>query len=293
MPLLSRPRVTLSLEPDELRVLVIERGQQVTTWGRVRLSPGTMQGDVIRNPLAVAQALHTLWQVHRIPSNRVVVSIPASQTSVRLVAVQPDQPVDRETALNLAARFWPLESSSVAWQVLEYVGRPMLFLLRVPQEVVDQIHALFSEVGLRIVGLEPKPLALLRAIGREQAIIVDVEPSLATVVIAGEGIPFHVAGYPLDAPLLSTAMSKAVRVVEFLNSALGRYNVSGPGAPIDITVPLFCTGALGDFPFLHRLVREVLGQTIERLTVPVPVPADLPVHRYMANVGLALKRRLW
>lgn len=290
MWLLSRPRVTLTLDPDEVRVLVLERGH-VTAWGRAPLDKGALQGDIIRDPAAVIQAVRTLWQVHRVPSRRVVVSIPASHTAVRLITVQPHDPVDEVTAHNLAARFWPLETSSVAWQLLEQAGRRVLFLLRVPREVVDHVYAVLTEAGLRVVGLEPKPLALLRAVGRERVVIVDVEPSLVTVLVTDGGIPLHVASHDLDAPLLRSRETKAVRAVEFSHAVLQRYNVSGPGAPVDETVPFFLTGSLGNDPFLRRLVREALGYPVTELLPPVPVPPELPLSRYAANIGLALKGR--
>ncbi|MDQ7028652.1 MAG: hypothetical protein Q9O62_02135 [Ardenticatenia bacterium] len=283
-----RLRITLCLEPDELRLLVV-RGQQVESWGRAPLPRGTLRGDVIHNPQAIARALQTLWEVHRVPSSRALVSMPGLQTSVRLVTLPPHESADNHTALEIAARFWPTEVSSVAWQVMEHADRRTLLLLRVPQAVVDRVYTTLGQAGVRVQALEPKPLALLRAVGHAHCVILDGEPSLATVVIADEAIPLLVSSHPLDVPLLSTVHDKAIRLAEFLEAAVQEYNGRGRGRPVDASTPVFCTGALGASPFLRRLVQEALGYRVADWTPSFPLPPELPQSRYAANVGLALK----
>ncbi|GEM_PF-5659305 len=285
----QRPRVTLCVEPDELRLLVV-RGKRVDAWGRAPLPRGALHGDVIRDPHAVIRAVRMLWEVHRVPSRQVIVATPGLQTSVRLVTLPPHQHVDERAATEIASRFWPAEGSVVAWHVIEHAGRRTLILLRVPRATVDQTYAVLEQAGMRVRALEPKPLALLRAVGHAHCVIVDGEPSLATVVVADEFIPLLVLSEPLHAPLLTTARDKAVRLAEFLEAAVQEYNARGRGRPVDASTPVFCTGALGTFPFLRRLIQEALGYTVADWGSPLLLPAELPERRYVANVGLALKR---
>lgn len=295
----DRARVTLSVERDVARLLVV-RGEEVTQWGSTPLPANAVHAErrgLIVKPAPVGAALRSLWQRHPAPTTGLLVTIPPDESSTRLVVLQPDTTVDEGVARDMAGGFWSLESSVLGWQVVQRNGRRLLFLFRTQRAAVEQMVAALSEANLTPAAIEPKPLALMRAAGRERCVIVDLERASLTVIVVDEALPGFVITWPLQAPLLDIPEAKMTRLAEAFLEALKRYNRERRGAPVDTAVPVVCTGALGDRPFLHEILESVLEYPVVESTLSpkgmhssIRMPPDLPVQQYMANIGLAFKQ---
>jgi len=131
-------------------------------------------------------------------------------------------------------------------------------------------------------------MALIRAVNREQALILNIEPTSFDTVMVVNGIPEIMrttAWQPGDLSLEDKAEHLAVA----LDLTVGFYNSHHPSFPLDPATPLFITGKMsGDFAMMEKLQARV-GYPVEPLTPPLECPAHLPVSQYAVNIGLALK----
>lgn len=289
MALFRHVRTTLSIEHDVLRLLVVE-GSAVTTWGSAPLPAGAVQDGYIDDVEAVGASLAALVERYEPPTDGVYVSLPPGESSTRLVTLQPETEVNEESVDRMASGFWALDTSVVGWEEIQQNGRRKLFLLRVHRDIIDDLVTALDIGGWRPAAVEPKPLALMRAAGAPRCFIADVERSTLTVTLAEHSLPEQVTTWPLTAPLLAQPEAKITRLADALSDIViqkrERAPADAPGEP----APVFCSGAHGAHPFLYSVLETVFGREVTVPTIPFDVPDDIPIHQYMANIGLVQKR---
>lgn len=289
MALFRHVRTTLSIEHDVLRMLVVEDGA-VTIWGSAPLPAGAIQNGHIDDVEAIGASLAALVQRYEPPTDDVYVSLPPGESSTRLVALQPETDVNEETVHRMASGFWALDTSVVGWEEIQQNGRRKLFLLQVHREVIDDLVAALNIGGWQPAAVEPKPLALMRAAGAPCCIITDVERSTLTVTLADSSLPEKVTTWPLTAPLLAQPEAKVTRLADALSDTMiQQWERVSEDAPEE-SIHVFCSGAYGAHPFLYSMLETVFGHEIVMPTIPFDMPDDVPIHQYMANIGLAQKR---
>jgi len=158
----------------------------------------------------------------------------------------------------------------------------------VPRDVLDSEVLALRAAGINPRTLDLKAMALVRAVNRERAIILNIDAtSLDTVLVVGgvAEIMRTTAWQPADL----TVEDKAEHLAVALELVVGFHNSHHPTLPLDLSTPLFITGQLsGDLALMDEL-RERVAYPIEPFTPPLQYPSHLPASQYAVNIGLALK----
>jgi hypothetical protein len=146
-------------------------------------------------------------------------------------------------------------------------------------------------VGINPQIVELKAMALTRAVNREQALILNIEPSSFDIVIVVNGVPEIMRTVAWQQNGLTP--EKEIDAVEYLAANLETtvdfYNSHHLEIPLEANVPTFITGQMSADINLVEKLQARLDYPVEPLAPPVEFPAYLPVSQYAVNIGLALR----
>ncbi|GAI49724.1 unnamed protein product, partial [marine sediment metagenome] len=126
-----------------------------------------------------------------------------------------------------------------------------------------------KRAALRAAGVNPrvldlKAMALVRAVNREEALILNIEPTSFDVVMVVGGIAEIMRTTAWQEGDLSEE-EQAEHLAVALDLTVGFYNSHHPSYPLDPATPLFITGQMsGDLTLIDKL-QERVGYPIESL----------------------------
>ncbi len=288
----SRQVTTLNIEEQEIRLLVVDRGK-VGQWASAPLTEGLMTEGLIRDPAAVGSAIRGLLASHGVSKRKVVTSVTGLHAISRVLTIPDVKRNLRESVvLREAKREMPVSPDEMyfSWKRLRKKEiQQRVYVLGVPREIIDgQVEA------LRLAGVKPrvmdlKPLALVRAVNRKNAIITNLEDRTLDIVIVVEDIPVIVRTVALGKES-STPERKWDGLVEELLRTIKYYNDSHREAGLHPGVWVYASGALAEGPRFRAELQAAIGRPVVPPQPPLRCPDELPVGRFLVNVGLALKR---
>jgi len=287
---LQKRTVTLNVEGEQIRILAV-RGEAVTSWQEVPLDPGMVKEGVIADPDGVGAALKALLESQSMSGGRLIASVTGFRSIARVLELPKMKPEMLEEAVGREAKREmpvPMEDVYLSWQPLDaYDGHQRVFALGVPRDILDPLLKAMTIAKRQPWAVDTKPLALARAANRDEAIIADVEPGSADIVVVTRGVPVIMrtvverSGEPDGEERIQRFRDELARTVKF-------YNDTHRQEPLEPSTPIFLTGSLAQSAATEPL--EALTQyPIEPLSPPLDCPPDLPVHTYAVNIGLALK----
>jgi type IV pilus assembly protein PilM len=288
---------TLNIEEHEIRLLVVGR-DKVGKWASAPLTPGLIREGLIRDPAAVGSVIRELFASQRVSRRRVVASLTGLRSISRVLTIPQVKPSQLESVvLREAKREMPISLDEIYlfWKVLGKRGdKQGVYMLGVPQEVIDgQVEAL-RQAGIKPRAMDLKPLALVRAVNRKNAIITNLENSTLDVIIVLEDVPVIVRTVALgeESP---TAEKKQDRLVEELSRTIKFYNdthrrITLGEAGLHPGICVYPSGALAEEPRFRETLQAGIEHPLAALQPPLECPDGLPVGRFLVNMGLALKR---
>lgn len=282
--------VSIVIEATDIRYLALQKGR-VSRWGSVPLAAGLMSEGLVANAVEVGRALESLFSRENLDRRRVVAavcglrSIPRLLTLPRLQASMMEAAISREAKREMPVS---LENLYLSWQSLPSSGEQQrIYLLGVPRDLVDAQYRTFQAAGIPLQALDLKPLALVRAVGKQEAVIVNLEQDMLDLILVVDYLPAIMRTFTMN-PSLSP-FAKVDRLVSELNQTIQFYNDSHPTAPIGPNTPICLTGRLlGQREAVERL-RGAVDRPVERPLAPLPCPEELSVPEYMTNLGLVMK----
>ncbi len=284
--------ITLEISSTEIRVMETT-GERVIRWASRSLEPGMFEGEVISDPRALSAAIRQLMTSSGIKAGNVTASVSGLYSLSRMVMVPspPEGTITRQAVLEAAQEVMTLSENELylSWQTItEVEGGQQVLVLGVPRDVVDSEMQALRAAGVNPRVLDTKTMALARVVNREQALIINIEPSSFDMVVIAGGVVEVMrttAWQPEDLSLEDEAEYLAVA----LELTVGFYNSHHSRLPLDPATPLFITGPMsGDLALMEELQARI-GYPIEPLTPPLECPEHLPVSQYAVNIGLALK----
>ena len=288
----GKRKVTLDFDGQILRV-VETKGKNILNWDSAELTPDLMDQGSINDPQAVGEGLSLFLSERKISKRRVVTSVSGYRSVSRVLSLPKVKPKNLEETVRRKAKQempLPLDETYLSWQEVKNDNEHIdVYALAVPRPIIDnQVEAL-RVAGIKPKVMEYKPLALVRLIDRTDAIIVNLEQHSLGVIVVVDGVPEITRSVPLTG---EEADSEAK--VERLSMELARttqfYNDGHRESPLNPELPLFVTGSLFENPDLQEELSKTTSFTIERPTLPIPLPQDFPMLRYSVNLGLALKK---
>ena len=290
-PLFSKGIVTLNIEADSLRFLVAE-GKRVRDWGSLPLAPGLVKDGFSADPAEVSAVINTLFLEKKLPKSRVIAGLTGLRSIPRILSLPKIKSALLEEAIkNESGREMPvpLEELYLSWQLLGATDlERQFFVLGVPRSLLDAEVGTLARAGIKPCAVELKPLALARAVNREEALIIDLEPESFDLVVVAGGIP------AIMRTVISRGEGMALedriwQLADELSRTVSFYNSSHPEQTLGSTTPAFLTGLLANDAGVCELAKAAIDNPIEALAPPLECPPDLPVAQYAVNIGLALR----
>lgn len=284
--------VTLDVDSTGIRLLEISRGM-VRRWASVSFDPGRGEGEVAPPQQALGVEVRRLMASSGIKAKKVIASISGLYSVNRLLPVSslPLGITTQEAVQEVAKEIMPLSVDRVylSWQTITVSeGEPQIIILGTPRETVDDEVRVLRLAGINPQVLELKTIALARAVGRERALILNIESSSLDVVVVADNLPRvmrTVAWQPGD----FTEEEMVEYLATNLEMAADFYNSRNQESPLDATTPLFITGQMSTDLALVEKLQAGSRYPVESLAPPLKYPPYLPVSQYATNIGLALR----
>jgi len=291
MRLFSRSVITLHVESDSVRLLVV-KGERITDWGVEPLEPGLVSDGVVADPQAVGMHVRSVLASHQSRSGKLVASLTGQGSVSRILSFPQMSPsLMTEAITREMKRQMPvsLDEMHVSWQVIGGEnGHLRVFVLGVPRDALrPQVEAL-NHSGRKLRSMDIKPLSLVRGVGRHDALIADLEPESIDIIVVRGGIPDTVRTVSLGSREGETE-DKVRQLGEELARTVKFYTDTHREAPLPPSTPVCLTGSLAGRVASSGVVETSVAYPVEPLSPPLECPPDLPVATFMVNIGLALK----
>jgi hypothetical protein len=292
--LFSGPVTTLDIEGGSVRLL-LAKGRRVIDWGIEPLEADLVADGVIAEPQAVGAHIKSVLAAHHVRNGKLIASL-TGQRSVHRILKFPQMKTQllREAIPREMKREMPvsLDAMHVSWQILDAEnagnGHLRVFALGVQRDILGPQVEAIKLAGRKPDSMDIKPLALVRAVGRREALIADLEPESIDVIVVREAIPATIRTVSLRYEF-SEVEYKVRRLGEELARTVKFYSDTNREDPLSPSTPVCLTGSLAEEVASSGFVEASVPYPIAPLSPPLECPPELPVATFMVNIGLALK----
>jgi Tfp pilus assembly PilM family ATPase len=181
------------------------------------------------------------------------------------------------------------EDNHIYWQALpsETSQTPVL-VLAVAKEALNNFMETLRIGGVRPHRIDLKPMALMRAVNQQDAIIANGESNSVELVIVVNDVPVQIRSIFLGEGVVTQDYAVG-RISDELVRTITTYNEINSEHPLDPEIPVFLCGAMAASVSFAMNVAALTGRTVQPLEPPLRCPEDFPLARFMVNVGLILK----
>ncbi len=289
---MAKKTVNLYIDDTSVRLLLAQ-GKRIKKWADLPLEPGLIKNGFIHKEAEVAAKIKQLFQARKVKTKRVNVGISGLHcltrpiTLPRLPKEMLDEAVGREARRILPV---PPEKLYLSWQSLSSSeGKSRVFLVAIIRKAADALFKMLRQAGLKPDLMDLKPLLLAKLVKEATAIIVDVQPTEFDIVIMADGIPQPIRTVSLPSGALSW-QEKLPMIRNELSRTIEFYNSNNPEEHLSADVPVYVSGELANESESCQSLSEEIGHPILPLTSPLECPVGLDPNRYLANMGLVLKK---
>lgn len=289
--LFSKAKITIAIEDNVLRILLV-KDRKVQAWMNYPLPPELTQEEVEKDPRQYQRLLSFLFFGRENLKSQTMVSIPGTRalfntiTLPRLKDNLVAEAVTREATRQLSVG---MDQAYLFWQAFHTTKDKQDFLsVAVLKTDYDRIYNLLKGAKLQPRLWDLKPLALVRAVGREQGIILDLEHDNIDLILVSQGVPVIVRtlAEPTDVP----DEVLAGQLANYVSETLAYYDNSQEGDTQDIqNSPVVLTGELATKPALVEAIRAASYLRVDQFQSPIEAPPEFPAASFAAALGLALK----
>ena len=280
--------VAIDVDSFSIRLLEVN-DRRVERWVSAALEPGTVRDGAVADPEALGAQIRQLVRSSGVRTRQVVASMSGLYSTSQVLALPPQTEREARRAMpGLAREAIPLEDVRLEWQLMppDETGQEVL-VQGVPASLVDTQLAALHSAGINSNVLETKTVALTRAVDRQQAIIVNVEPTSTDVVVVVNGIPRIMR--TVAQPRELSPEERAGQVVQIVQQTANYYLDHHTGAWVLEETPLFLVGSLADHPVVVETVISRIEYQLEPFEPPIERPPHLPTTQYAVAIGLALE----
>lgn len=287
----SKLTVGLTYEGASLKLLACE-GRRVISWETIPFDPRLVSGNLVAEPYNLGRLIRDAFAMRALPRFKVHCALPAAGTLSRVIEVPRLNERDRRRAvISEAMRALGVSPGRhyVYWQTVDdQADSQLVFVLAVPRDAMRSLIETMRTAGIRPRTVDVTTLALARAAGQPDAIVLELDPTGVDLAIVLDEVPLVLrsAVFGERSLTLEEAQESAI---ELLVAELRRYEDVYPGSRVERSVPVYLAGDFGGGLRLADRIRTATGHPIGRLAPLVDYPADFPVGEYLTNVGLVLK----
>ncbi|WP_067496504.1 type IV pilus assembly protein PilM [Actinoplanes sp. TFC3] len=236
--------IGLDIGSSSIRAVEVRRAKDeysLTNFGQVPLPPGTVQGGILTDPVALTSALKQLWAACKFGTKHVMLGVTNPQLVVREMSVSNLPPKEMRKSLPFQVKdMLPLavERSLLDFRPLEEPGtNPTVrgLLIAMPKDAVMDLVQAVEKAGLHVVNVDLASFALLRAASRLDAqveAIVDIGAEVTSVVVHADGEPLIVRTVPRGGKEITESIATRLGITLPEAEALKcRYGLHGDGHP--------------------------------------------------------------
>jgi Tfp pilus assembly PilM family ATPase len=279
-----RPMVCLDFARDQLTALEVVDGA-VTRW-----ASRPMPEDALRNgdpllPGYVSEAVRQALARAGIQATRARMALPDEATVSRQITLPPMPNRDLVKAMHFAAEKhipFSIDRARWSWDVIERNRNGVtVYLVAAWRDVVDRYAEVARGAGLVPEVLEPRAVAVARALDQDQALVLDAGERRLHVTLLVTGQPTYV-----DEVAIDSVTDNHREAVDRLLQRAYRHQSTASGAPGRLA-PVLLAGELEyadiELPVTGRPVSEVLNGRL-----PV-APSRFRRGAFLANLGLSMR----
>lgn len=280
----STRTVCLDFSRDHLSAVEVVDGT-ISAWETWPLPPGILfNGDPVDSP-SLGDLVRRCLPSIGVQGKQVRMAMPDEATVSRHL-VMPRMP---RRELVQAMRFtaeqhipFPIGRARYSWDVVEMLPEGIrVYLVAAWRDVVDRYAEVARIAGLQPEVLEPRSVAVARALDQDRALLVDTGANSLYLTLFIDGQPMLVDEQPLE----GTAGDRREAMDRLLHRAF-RYQSMVPGEDVRMA-PVLLAGELElaefELPISGRPVTQVLNGHMP------PPPPGFHAGKYLANLGLAMR----
>ena len=279
-----QPVVCLDFGRDQLTALEVMNGE-VTRWVSRPLPDDALRnGDPIL-PGFVGEAVRQTLARAGIEARRARMALPDEATVSRHLTLPPMRRHHLARAMHFAAERnipFPIDRARWAWDVVERRRDGIsVYLVATWRDVVERYAEVARSAALEPEVLEPRALAVARALDQDQALLLDAGERRLQVTLLVGGQPTYV-----DDVVVGTVVSSRREALDRLLQRAYRHQSNVSGSPGRLALVLLAGDleyAEVELPVEGRPVSEVLNGQL-----PVS-PRGFRPGAYLANLGLSLR----
>lgn len=285
---MARKVVSLCVEDTNIKMLIV-KGKRVKAWATMPLEPGLVKNAVILDKDRLSEKIKEFLEINDVVTKRVVVSVSGIHSVYHLLKLPRlsktllDEAVKREAQKIMPI---PLDELYLSWQAFDVSGAETLVcLLGLPRSTIESLIDTFHRAGLSPYLIDINSLAVARAIGERNAIVVDTEPASFHIVVVTDGIPQLLGSTAFGEDAVS-ARRKITVIKQELDRTVRFYNSSHREDPITDDMPLYLVGELGE---VTELLAQAVGYPVKAVPDLLPFPEGFDSAKYSVNLGLTFK----
>ncbi|MBI4322143.1 MAG: hypothetical protein HY675_26930 [Chloroflexi bacterium] len=289
---LKQTRLAVSLEGLTLRLLTCQE-RSVTSWAEIPVEPRLLRNGFPFDARGLAQSLNASEKLAKLPKQNVVAALPGLQSFVRILKVPREVQGNLGTVVAGEARrsipdvernmfiYWQRFGPSNSLQ-------QSVYLLAVPrQPLITYVEGL-TAAGMRPRSIDLRPLAVARAVNRQDAIIGNSESMSLDVVIVRNDVPVMMRSLYLGQDFEPVEYVNA-RLAEELARTVSHFNSTSQEGFLAADTPVVLTGRGAADATLAAMVEDALQYPVAAPEPPFDYPKDFPIADYMVHLGLMLK----
>ena len=284
--------VTLEISSTDIRIMEIDKGK-VVKWASQLLEPGLFEEEVVTDPVMLGNAIRKLMASTGIADKNVITGVSGlySLSRIVLVSVPMGEITPYQTVVDATNEVMPVseEEMYISWQTIGSVeGGQQVLVVSVPKDVVDSEMKSLRSAGLKVRVLDLKAMAIMRAVNKDQALIINIDTESYDVMLVMNGLAeiMHTVAWKPDG---LSPKEQAEQLALALELTVGFYNAHHPEYLFSPGTPLIITGQMSGDADLVQAMHESTNYRIEPLVPPLECPPNLPASQYAVNIGLALK----
>lgn len=282
--------LTLTLEGPNISILSMQ-DRTVLKWLSMPFNPRLLGASGVQDPQSLANVIKTAVARAGGTNGKVLAAYPSARLTARALSLppvrglKPHNVIPREarrlmgTAVDYHHLFWePLES---------FEGGNTYYLLAVPRNEMNSYMQSLLLSGLRPKMVESRALALSRAVGTSEGVIVYLGPYSIEVLVVNRFVALVTTQRSYE--LILGLEELITEIVDLVQQAITFYDERSLGVPLPNTAPLFLCGKHNqiDTPLLGSL-EAALKRPAQLPEPSISSPPEFPVLEYMVNIGLAL-----
>ncbi|MFC1870110.1 pilus assembly protein PilM [Chloroflexota bacterium] len=283
--------LTLNISSKEVKLLALTQ-KGIQYWSSKEFPSGWINGGHILDPKAVGAVIASLLKSYKISQSNVaicVTGLPFTHRIVKLPRIK--QALLRDAIKHFMSKetSMPIEQMCLSWAMIDQNDDEVtFFVVGVDQQIIDAVVETMKEAKIRHWTMDLKPFALARvaSLSNKNAIVVAAESDCYDIILLDNG---NVSTMHTVSREKETDTAESVKQIVAEISKVISYDAKKHKRPqADQDTPLFLTGAMsGDKDFID-LIEDKAGYPVRLLAMPLALQADLPVHQYSANIGLAI-----